>query len=450
MNLMEEVMADVFNRRGFIGITSAVAMTLGRPLQVLAEALPAPARKVRDIHLKGQVFAYCADAGETPLILQDGDVGGTLFTVSFVRQDVDQRQRPVAFVWNGGPGGASWPLREQLAPRTFTSSDDPAGFRYIDNPDSPFDAADLVFIDAPGTGFSRVFSEAGKQAFWGVAGDADVFADFIAGWLERNVRQTSPVYLLGESYGGTRAVEVAARLAAKPAGSVRLAGLLLVSPALSGGGEMLDEALQAAMQLPTEAATAHFHGKGADTDLSLETLAAKAEAFAAGPLRSPPAMDTPAFAKMMRDVAGYTGLPEAYVAEIGPAVPAKAFRSHLLLKEGLDLTTYDGRKTYPRPTPGEQPSVINQRPGYDLHAAIVGSIVDDLGYATNAPYNRDPVGINNYWQSDDATDACVLPKLERLTRDGHLPVVCLPKSGPVFELAPASDMELRHGQESQA
>lgn len=411
-----------FDKQSVLAAISTAAVLFTNPLSGWAEDIPPMASQCRDAQINDQTISYCSETGEVPLYLEDRSLGGTLFSAAFIG---DEPARPVTFVWNGGPGGATWPLREQLAPTTFVAAETDTGFQFVDNDDSLLDATDLVFMDAPGTGYSRVFSDAAKETFWNVSGDADVFADFITDWLERHGREGSPVYLLGESYGGTRAVEVAARLMDEPAGSVQLAGLLLISPSIAGEIEGVEMPPRSAVLLPSEAASAHWHDKGDYTDLSLDALIAQAEAFVADDLAALPEPDAPHYAQIADTMSGFIGIDETVLKAAELDLEATEFRRALLDAEGLVLTTYDGRATYPRPAPGESRSVIQQRDGYDLHEAIVSSLADDLGYATSASYNRDPVEINNFWWANGRSEVNALSTLKRLTADGELRVSVL-------------------------
>src|SRR5262249_48306471 len=126
-----------------------------------------------------------------------------LVTIAYVRDDVrDKSTRPVMFAFNGGPGASSSPLHfSGIGPRMGG----PGGGKAVNNPYSILDATDLVFIDPVGTGFSRPYTtEIGKQFYWNVNGDAASVARVIDQWLTKYGRETSPRYMIGESYGTTR------------------------------------------------------------------------------------------------------------------------------------------------------------------------------------------------------------------------------------------------------
>ena len=140
---------------------------------------------------------------------------------------------------------------------------------------------DLVFVDPVGTGFSRALGKHENKEFWGLNEDADAVADFIQTWVTRNKRWASPKYLLGESFGTTRAAAVAGRLEGGAAG-ISLNGLVLVSQALdyTGSTPDTDNLVACVTYLPTMAATAWYHGKIKDRPASLPEFLAEARAFA--------------------------------------------------------------------------------------------------------------------------------------------------------------------------
>lgn len=386
-------------------------------------ALPAPGTKHGVCTVGGKTIAWSAKAGETPLKLSDNTLGGTLFTVAYTGHVADKASRPVIFIWNGGPGGASWPLRRELAPRTFIAAPHSAkGFTFINNPNSLIDAADLVFIDAPGTGFSRVFSEQTKDAFWGTDGDARVISRFIENWMRDNRRETSPLFLLGESYGGTRAVEVAGNLTALPQGTLDFRGMILVSPALTGTSGQEDNPAFAQFVLPTEACTAAYHRRGgfAGADMAKITEIAESCAerlnpvFRAG-IAAPPVADRSALVKL-------TGLPEPELVKHNWRIGATTFRDTLLKDQNLQVNQYDGRATRPLPKPGEKVSPVDTNPDFDLNQAIVESITLDLNYKTTQHYNRNPVEIFNHWRPSKLPDSGRSARLGKLIETKSLKV----------------------------
>jgi carboxypeptidase C (cathepsin A) len=204
---------------------------------------------------------------------------------NFVSTDyvADGSDRPVIFLYNGGPNLSATLIQfGGLGPRRFAAGTDRAG-RLVDNPDSPLALADLVFVDPVGTGFSHALAPAKDEDFWGVEEDADSIAGFVTTWLKDHHRETAPVFLLGESYGGIRSIKVAHRLLTQ-ADSVDLRGEILISGAIDfvqGTPQPgHDEAF--VQSLPSMAAVAWSHGKADRAGRNFHSFLADAEAFAGG------------------------------------------------------------------------------------------------------------------------------------------------------------------------
>src|SRR6202008_1464223 len=128
----------------------------------------------------------------------------------YFKKGADAAKRPVTFIYNGGPGSASvWLHMGAFGPRRVVTKDDfhtpAAPYQVVNNESSLLDVSDLVFVDAPGTGFSRIAGKDKEKAFYGVDPDAHAFAEFISAFLSKYGRWNSPKYLFGESYGTTRA-----------------------------------------------------------------------------------------------------------------------------------------------------------------------------------------------------------------------------------------------------
>src|SRR5690606_5282998 len=166
-----------------------------------------------------QRLRYRAVAETLPVRDRKGKTVADIFVVSYLAEGADQANRPVTFLFNGGPGAASAFLMLGAAgPKVLVTNDDgtvprpPA--RLKDNPESWLSFTDLVFVDPVGTGFSRPTDTGDKadEPFWDVRGDVDTLSELVRLWLTRNERWASPTFLAGESYGGFRAVMMARAL----------------------------------------------------------------------------------------------------------------------------------------------------------------------------------------------------------------------------------------------
>jgi carboxypeptidase C (cathepsin A) len=237
----------------------------------------------------GTPVTYVATAADTSLPDAKGNPKAVLFSFSYLRQGVkDPGKRPVLFIFNGGPGSASlWIHMGMLGPRRI-APDDPAHpntvgpFHVSDNPLCPLDVADLVFIDPVGTGFSHVVGDGKPEEFYGVNEDAKATEDFIIAWLTQNHRWNSPKFVLGESYGTTRAAVLAKALGGGPFGGgnvpgVTLNGVVLLGLSMGSPGADIEHQLL----LPSLAAAAWYHGRIDKQGRTLEAFVNEVQQFAA-------------------------------------------------------------------------------------------------------------------------------------------------------------------------
>jgi pimeloyl-ACP methyl ester carboxylesterase len=140
---------------------------------------------------------------------QNPMVEAAMFYVAYFKKGAAPEARPVTFLFNGGPGSSTvWLHMGAFGPKRVVTADNThspaAPYAIVDNDQSLLDASDLVFVDAPGTGFSRISGKDKEKAFYGVDADAYAFAEFITGFLSKYSRWNSPKFLFGESYGTTR------------------------------------------------------------------------------------------------------------------------------------------------------------------------------------------------------------------------------------------------------
>jgi carboxypeptidase C (cathepsin A) len=178
----------------------------------------APVATHHQITVDGKLLKYTATAGRLPIKRADGKIEAEMFFVGYTLDGPDAAKRPLTFAFNGGPGSSSiWLHMGALGPRKVVLQPEgflpPAPYRTEDNPYTLLDKTDLVLVDAIGTGFSRAADAETFKKFWGVKGDIEAFSEFIRLYITRNERWSSPLYLLGESYGTTRAAGVAGYLA---------------------------------------------------------------------------------------------------------------------------------------------------------------------------------------------------------------------------------------------
>jgi carboxypeptidase C (cathepsin A) len=281
--------------------------------------------------------------------------------------------RPITFLYNGGPGGASLPLHMgAFGPRRVVMPDaqhkEGAPYELINNEYSLLDVSDVVFIDAPGTGFGRILGPNKEKAFWGDEQDAHAFDRFIRRFLTKYDRWNSPKYLLGESYGTTRTAMLAASLQ-----GVDLNGVIMLSQILdfnnnADGQQYSPGSEQAyALALPTYAATAFYHHKLPSQPRALEPFLAEVEQYALGEYMSALLQGSELTDARRQAVAAklheYTGLPVAFLLKADLRVRGSVFTKSLLLDD--EMTTghldarYEGPDLDPMSEAGEYDPLIN-------------------------------------------------------------------------------------------
>lgn len=289
--------------------------------------------------------------------------------------------RPLMFVFNGGPGSATlWLHMGAFGPKRIVVREDghtpPAPYNVVNNAYSLLDVADLVFIDAPGAGFSRIAGKDKEKAFWGVDADARAFARFIQQFLNKYNRWNSPKYLFGESYGTTRAAVLAYELASSY--SIDLNGVVLLSTILNfdlsvdspGFNPGIDTAYITA--LPTMAATAWYHKRLPGTrPEQLEPFLREVENFAltdyAAALYQGARLDTAGRQRIAEKLASYTGLTVDYLLKSNLRVSGGQFTQQLQLPGGLTTGRIDTRFS------GPSLDILSKEAQYDPMIAAVGS-----------------------------------------------------------------------------
>ena len=357
----------------------------------------------------GKQVAYTVTCG-TVVIKEEAEKDGksegdkaraTVFFIAYTRDEVkDKGRRPLTFSFNGGPGSSSvWLHLGVLGPRRVALDDD--GFaaevpgKLVPNEFSLLDASDIVFIDPVGTGFSRMVEGENVKEYHEYQRDLESVGAFIRLYTSRYGRWSSPKYLIGESYGTTRASGLAFHLIERHA--MYLNGVMLVSCALDFQLLRFEHCndLPPTLFLPTYAATAWYH-KRLPADLQRKGVAkvvAEAEAFAAGEYASAlfrgarlPANERKAVAAK---VARYTGLTPEYVERTDLRVEIFRFCKELLRDQGRTVGRLDTRYTgVDRDSAGEQfefdPAMAEIRGAYS--AAMNGYVREELKFGADLPY----------------------------------------------------------------
>jgi carboxypeptidase C (cathepsin A) len=289
-------------------------------------------------------------------------------------------QRPITFLYNGGPGSATvWLHLGAFGPRhivTATDAHTPAApYSLINNGSSLLDVSDLVFIDAPGTGFSRIAGKNKEKAFFGLDPDAHAFAEFISQFLSKYGRWNSPKFLFGESYGTPRSAVLINQLESDR--SIDFNGVILLSQILNfdlspdgpTGNPGIDLPYQTA--LPTYAATAWYHHKLPAEHKDLEPFLAEVERFAmdeyAQALAAGSDLGAPERNSIAEKLHQYTGLSVAYILKADLRIDGGEFRQTLQGDDGMATGRLDTRFSGPDLDP------LAQRADYDPQSAALSS-----------------------------------------------------------------------------
>jgi carboxypeptidase C (cathepsin A) len=288
--------------------------------------------------------------------------------------------RPVTFLFNGGPGSATlWLHMGAFGPRRVVTSSDAhtpaAPYSLVNNASSLLDVTDLVFIDAPGTGFSRISGKDKEKAFFGIDPDAYAFAEFISEFLSKYGRWNSPKFLFGESYGTPRSAVLINQLESER--SIDFNGVILLSQILSfdlspdrpTGNPGVDLPYQTV--LPTYAATAWYHHKLPGEHADLPAFLAEVETFAMGDygraLAAGSDLSAAERAAIAEKLHEYTGLPVDYILKADLRIDGGEFRQTLQSGDGMTTGRLDSRFAGPDIDP------LSQRANYDPQSAALSS-----------------------------------------------------------------------------
>ena len=352
-----------------------------------------------EIKVGGQVLHYTATTGQLPIRNAENDeIEANIFFIAYTLDNAGPN-RPLMFSFNGGPGSASvWLHLGAIGPRRVKMLPDggmpPPPFELIDNQQTWLDQSDLVFIDPVGTGYSRATKKEYAKKFFGVKGDISSVGEFIRLYLSRYGRWTSPLFLVGESYGTTRAAGLSGYLIDK---GVALSGVVLVSSVLNfetlGFGQGND--LPYILYLPSYTATAWYHKK-LPADLQqreLQSVLREAEQFASGPYASALGKGDSLSAQerqtVLDQLARFTGLEPSLIDENDLRIKQWIFCGDLLRHDKLMVGRLDSRFTGPRLSEGERgnfydPTMSIIRPPFT--ATFNNYVRSDLGYKSDLEY----------------------------------------------------------------
>jgi carboxypeptidase C (cathepsin A) len=358
-------------------------------------------RTTHSITVRGRTLAYQAEAGvlvvhtkdpldEEPAPAAAGEHGATptppapeasmSYVAYFLGKEPDLR-RPITFLFNGGPGSSTvWLHMGSFGPKRVLIADASHGpaapYRFVDNAYTLLADSDLVFVDAPGTGFShlRGADKEKEKAFYGVDQDAHAFATFLTEFLSRHGRWNSPKYVFGESYGTMRAAALVFVLHTEK--GLDLNGVILLSQWLCADDNAdtpqfnpgVDQPYP--LTLPSYAATAWYHKKLPTAPPTLEPFLAEVEEFALGDytmaLAAGGRLDAARRAAVVAKLHAYTGLPTEYLERADLRINVGVFNQHVL-GESRTAGRLDTRFTGPTLDP------LSKEAEYDPQSAALTS-----------------------------------------------------------------------------
>ncbi|MEO1569611.1 MAG: peptidase S10 [Pseudomonadota bacterium] len=357
----------------------------------------------QSLRIGATTVRYRTVASETYLRDEKDEPIAAIFSVAYVdTQASDPAQRPVTFVFNGGPGSASlWLHMGAFGPKQVLTPSDASDvgappYTIRDNQNSLLDVTDLVFIDPVGTGYSRPLGETDGKEFYGVNEDAESIAEFIRIWITENGRWNSPKYLAGESYGTTRAAALTEKLQGGWNG-IALNGVILISAILDFQTARFGPGNDTAhiAFFPTEAAIAWYHGKAdrAKWNDDFDAFIADSRTFAidtlAPALLRGSTLSEAEEARIAGEMSDFVGLSEEWIRLANLRIDPARFRKELLRSEGYTVGRFDGRyKGVDSEGTADRPE--NDPSGYGIDVAYVTAINDyltrELGVDFTRPY----------------------------------------------------------------
>ncbi|MBM7070457.1 peptidase S10 [Shewanella sp. 202IG2-18] len=405
----------------FILVVSPVSFAHDKPEVKAPIASPVMVTTEHSAKIHGKKIEYKAIAGGTILKNDKLEPVANLFSTTYLRTNIKNKSdRPVTFIFNGGPGSASlWlhmglfgPKRVVIPANGINAGAAP--YKIVNNQYSLLDISDLVFIDPVGTGVSHVVGKGKNENYWGLEQDAKSVAKFIKQWLTKNNRWNSPKYLAGESYGTTRAAAVTQELQGGWQG-VALNGVTLLSTVLDFNQLRYQPGNNRPYisYLPSMAAAAFYHDKVSPQDkaLGLASFVEQARQFALNDYASALLQGSRLKANLRRNIitqlARFTGLKENYIDAVNLRISADRYEKELLRDQRKTIGRFDSRflgKDYD--AGGEY--FDNDPSAYGLVGAFTAAynnyLANDLNVKLKRPFVVISEKVNQQWQWKNATN----------------------------------------------
>lgn len=369
------------------GATPSTETPAGTAQAPLIEVSPSTTK--HSINLPGGSLNYTAVAAQIPLKNENGEIECRMFSVSYLKDGAETHSRPVTFAFNGGPGSATlWLHMGALGPKRAPMNDDgtlPAPpYQAVDNPDTWLDFTDVVLIDAPGTGLSRIANPGLASKYFGVQPDIAAFTAFIKNWLTVHHRWNSPLFVAGESYGGIRGSGLSASLWRS---GIALNGFVSISGTsnfLTLDGMRGNDATYVGF-LPSMAATAWYHKKLAPRFKDVDSVVKETQEWIdkeyASALERGDSLTDKEKDHVASKLSEYLGISKKYILGSNLKITERQFFKELMRDEGYTIGRYDGRLL------GRDELKVGDR----------GSGGDPSDDATTAPFTT---SLNDYLEND--------------------------------------------------
>jgi carboxypeptidase C (cathepsin A) len=373
------------------------------PKKEVPEQLPVVTH--HEIHVGGKTLRYTATVGMIPLKNNDsGEVEAHIFYIAYTLDGQSPEHRPLTFSFNGGPGSASvWlhmgaigPKRVRMQPEGMMP---PPPYQLVDNEHTWLDQTDLVFIDPVGTGYSRAVKRDQTRKFLGLRGDIESVGEFIRLYLGRYERWSSPLFMVGESYGTTRAAGLSGYLVEH---GIAFNGIMLISSIMNFQTTdfTVGNDLPYVLFLPSYADIAWYHKKLGSEFPDLAKLHAEVEPWALGPYADALAKGDQLTPQQKADVvdhlARYTGLKKEFIEQHNLRISEPEFTRELLRDQNKIVGRLDGRfigdtresefgpGAGGTTSPNSDPSMSAIRPPYT--AMFNQYVRTELGYKSDLEY----------------------------------------------------------------
>ncbi|MDH5401869.1 MAG: peptidase S10 [Candidatus Heimdallarchaeota archaeon] len=316
------------------------------------------------VNIQGKEYSYTATVGTIVLKKEESEKSpqskGEFFFMAYTLNDVeDYGKRPITISFNGGPGSSSvWLHLGVLGPRRVVSETTTEEgvqlisppYSLINNDYSILDKTDLCFIDPISTGFSRPVEGEKENQFHGYDEDIQWVAEFIRMYITRYNRWLSPKFLIGESYGTTRAGGLSGYLQERL--GIYLNGIMLVSSILDFQTTNFNVSndMPYICFFPSFVATAWYHKMiSSDLQNDLQSTLRKAESFALNEysvaLLKGDRLTDEDKNKIAVTINEFTGLPVELILQNHLRIPAHTFFREFLRSDGKSIGRLDSRYT---------------------------------------------------------------------------------------------------------